>query len=190
MSDASTGGECADLIQATLVAAVKDQRTVDEQRRSTAPLLDGMSFHESIRHDDDRGSVTEIFDPRWNWHPDPMVFSDSLTIRPGMVKGWGLHKLHEDRYFVLSGELELVLYDPRPDSMTYGKICKLYLSGNRPRLINVPKFVWHADRNIGTSDVVVLNFPTIQYDHSNPDKYRLPLDTDLIPYSFGNAKGW
>jgi len=180
----------AELLESTLAAAAQDQRTVDDQRRSTAPLLDGMSFHDSIRHDDDRGSVTEIFDPRWGWHGDPLVFSYAFTIRPGMVKGWGLHKLHEDRYFVLSGEMELVLFDPRPESSTHGKICKVYLSGSRPRLINVPKFVWHADRNIGTSDVVVLNFPTIQYDHSNPDKYRLPLDTDLIPYSFGNAKGW
>ena len=36
----------------------------------------------------------------------------------------------------------------------------------------------------------MVNYPTIQYDHSNPDKYRLPLDTDLIPFSFDGAKGW
>jgi len=182
--------ENGDLLRNTLEAAVQDQRTVDEQRRITAPLLEGMTFYDSIRHDDERGSVTEVFDARWNWHPDPLVFSYIFTIRPGMVKGWGLHKQHEDRYFVVSGELELVLYDPRPDSRTCGRICKVYLSGSRPRLVNVPKFVWHADRNIGSTDVTVVNFPTIQYDHSNPDKYRLPLDTDLIPYSFGNAKGW
>lgn len=179
-----------DLLSVTLEAAQQDQRTVDNNRRSTTPLLDGMSFYETIRHNDDRGSVTEIYDPRWNWHPDPMVFSYMFTIRPGAVKGWGLHKQHEDRYFVLSGELELVLYDPRPDSSTYKKICKIYLSGNQPKLINVPKFVWHADHNIGTTELVVINFPTIQYDHSKPDKYRLPIDTDLIPYDFGNAKGW
>ncbi len=178
------------LLDVTLDAAKQDQRTVDDNRRSVAPLLDGMSFYESIRHNDDRGSVTEIYDPRWNWHPDPLVFSYMFTIRPGMVKGWGLHKEHEDRYFVISGELELVLFDPRPESSTYNKICKVYLSGNQPRLVNVPKFVWHADHNIGNSELVVLNFPTIQYDHSKPDKYRLPLDTDLIPYDFGAAKGW
>ena len=32
--------------------------------------------------------------------------------------------------------------------------------------------------------------PTRPYDHANPDKYRLPIDTPLIPYSFGDAKGW
>jgi dTDP-4-dehydrorhamnose 3,5-epimerase len=32
--------------------------------------------------------------------------------------------------------------------------------------------------------------PTIQYAHSNPDKYRLPLYTARIPYPFENARGW
>jgi dTDP-4-dehydrorhamnose 3,5-epimerase len=35
-----------------------------------------------------------------------------------------------------------------------------------------------------------VNFPTIPYDHADPDKYRLPIDTTLIPFSFGSAHGW
>jgi dTDP-4-dehydrorhamnose 3,5-epimerase len=178
------------ILEETLAASVQDQRTVDAERQSIAPLLDGMSFYDSIRHDDERGSVTELYDPRWGWHSEPLVFSYMFTVRPGTVKGWGLHKLHEDRYFVIKGEIELVLYDPRPESSTCGKICKVYLSAARPRLINVPRNVWHADRNIGVDDAMVVNFPTIQYDHTKPDKYRLPLDTDLIPHDFGSATGW
>ena len=177
------------LLDITLAAAVQDQQTVDDKQKNLAPLLDGMSFRESVRHDDARGSVTELYDPRWGWHPDPVVFSYAFTVRPGMIKGWGLHKLHEDRYFVLSGEVELVVYDPRPESSTCGKVCRVYLSGSRPGLINIPRFVWHADRNIGTVDALVINFPTMQYDHARPDKYRLPVDTDLIPFKFG-GDGW
>jgi dTDP-4-dehydrorhamnose 3,5-epimerase len=40
------------------------------------------------------------------------------------------------------------------------------------------------------SNAVLINFPTMPYDHANPDKYRLPLDTKLIPHSFGDTKGW
>ena len=36
----------------------------------------------------------------------------------------------------------------------------------------------------GMTDVVALNFPTLAYDHANPDKYRLPVDSDLIPHKF------
>lgn len=178
------------ILDITLAAAARDLRTTDEARKEIVPLLDGMSFHESTRISDDRGSLVEMIDPRSGWHPDPIVYAYSFTIRPGAVKGWALHKLHEDRYFVMSGVMEVVLYDPRPESSTYGKVCKVYLSGDRPRMVNVPKFVWHADHNVGDVDMVAVNFPTTPYDHANPDKYRLPIDTDLIPYDFGDAKGW
>lgn len=178
------------MLDMTLRHAKRDTQTVDSAGKHVDGLLDGMTFREVIRHRDARGSVLELFDPRWEWHPDPLVFAYMFTIRPGVAKGWGLHKDHEDRYFVVAGEMEVVLYDPRPDSSTYKRILRVVLSADRPRLMNVPKNVWHADHNLGSADVLVVNFPTIQYDHTNPDKYRLPLHTDLIPFQFGEVTGW
>ena len=174
----------------TLQEALADRQTVSSDGKSVKQLADGVTFRDAVTHFDDRGSVVEMFDPRWHWHPDPLVYVYCFTIRPGMVKGWGLHKKHEDRYFILQGTMEIVLYDIRSDSPTYKQVSKVTLSENRRRLMNVPAFVWHSDHNIGSGDVVVVNFPTTPYDHENPDKFRLPLDTDLIPYSFGDAKGW
>jgi dTDP-4-dehydrorhamnose 3,5-epimerase len=37
---------------------------------------------------------------------------------------------------------------------------------------------------------VAVNFPTTPYDHGNPDKYRLPIDTPLIPYKISARHGW
>jgi dTDP-4-dehydrorhamnose 3,5-epimerase len=169
---------------------IQDQQTVTPAGESTTRLPAGVMRRDAITHIDARGSVVELFDPRWQWHPDPLVFSYAFTIRPGIVKGWGMHKLHEDRYFILSGEMELVLYDERPDSPTHGLLSKIVLSEYRRGLLNIPAGVWHANKNIGNKDVVVVNFPTIQYDHSAPDKYRLPLDTDRIPYRFDHPLGW
>jgi dTDP-4-dehydrorhamnose 3,5-epimerase len=177
------------LLAATLAAARRDPQLARADGRPLHPLTEGVSIREQTTHADERGTVMELFDPRWNWHPDPLVFAYCFTIRPGMVKGWNLHLEHEDRYVILQGEMELVLFDPRPDSSTSGEICRIALSEYNRRLVNVPKGVWHADHNIGTKDVVVVNFPTTQYDHANPDKYRLPIDTDLIPYRFTNARG-
>ena len=126
----------------------------------------------------------ELFDPRWEWHPEPLVFAYCFTLRPGTVKGWNLHKEHEDRYVLLQGEMELVLYDPRPDSPTTGEVCRIPLTPYRRCIVNIPRNVWHADHNIGASDVLAVNFPTMAYDHARPDKYRLPIDTDLIPHRF------
>ena len=168
----------------------KDTQTVTPEGESIDKLPSGVSFHDVITQVDERGSVCELYDPRWGWHKDPLVFVYSFTIRPGMTKGWAIHRKHEDRYFILLGELELVLYDERDDSPTRGLVSKIVLSEYRRRLMNIPAGVWHAERNLGSKDVVVVNFPTIQYDHSDPDKYRLPLDNDTIPYKFENPRGW
>lgn len=172
-----------------MVEIRQDQETVTPTGESLAKLPDGVTFHDVITQVDERGAVCEMFDVRWGWHNEPLVFSYVFTIRPGMIKGWGLHKKHEDRYFIMFGELEVVLYDERPESPTYGLVSKIFLSEYRRRLMNIPSGIWHADRNIGSKDVAVVNFPTIPYDHANPDKYRLPLDTDLIPYKFENPRG-
>jgi dTDP-4-dehydrorhamnose 3,5-epimerase len=168
----------------------QDAQTVTPQGERLDKLPAGVAFHDVHTHSDERGSVVELYDPRWGWHPDPLVFSYSFTIRPGMIKGWGIHRKHEDRYFILFGEMEVVLYDDRPDSPTRGLVAKVVMSEYRRRLMNIPAGVWHADRNIGSKDVVVVNFPTIQYDHASPDKYRLPLNDDYIPYKFDNPQGW
>jgi len=43
----------------------------------------GVSFYDLPIQIDERGSVRELFDLRWNWHPDPLVFVYCFTIRAG-----------------------------------------------------------------------------------------------------------
>jgi len=169
---------------------VRDTQTVTPQGERVQPLPAGVRLRESRTHTDRRGTVVELFDPRWGWTEDPLVYSYCFTIRPGMIKGWGLHERHEDRYFILFGEMEAVLYDERHDSPTRGLVATVVLSEHRRCLMNIPAGVWHASRNIGTRDVVVVNFPTKPYDHANPDKYRLPLNDERIPYRFDDPRGW
>jgi dTDP-4-dehydrorhamnose 3,5-epimerase len=180
----------ASLLEQTLAAAVKDRQTVTPEGKSVDSLVEGVTFRDVSTYSDARGSVAELFDLRWEWHRDPLVFAYSFTIRPGYAKGWNLHKLHEDRYCLIEGEMDLILYDVRPDSPTRGLVSRIVLSEHHRRLVNVPKFVWHVDVNIGTRDCRVINFPTTAYDHADPDKYRLPLDTPLIPYSLTGYRGW
>ena len=171
-------------------AARRDRQMVTSQGEPVQRMTHGVSFRPVTTHADARGNLFEMFDPRWNWHPEPFAFAYCFTLRPNVVKGWNIHREHEDRYFVLQGEMKLVLYDTRPGSPTFGEICEIVLSEFNRGIVNVPKDVWHADQNIGGKDVFAVNFPTKAYDHANPDKYRLPIDTPLIPYSFPGAIGW
>lgn len=178
------------LYEKTLVAAKSDGAKVAASGESLAPIPYGSVSYQSKTHVDDRGSVTELYDARWGFHDAPVEFAYTYTIRTGRAKGWGLHKLHEDRYFLLSGRMEIVCYDVREDSPTYGQISKITLSEENPRIVTIPTFVWHANLNIGESEVRVINFPTMPYDHANPDKLRLPLNTDVIPYRITGVEGW
>lgn len=169
----------------------RDVQTVTSDGRRIAALPEGMVVRDLVTHTDDRGTVCELYDPRWGVNPDALVFAYQFTIRPGQAKGWGIHREHEDRYAFLDGELELVFFDARDDSATAGQESRLVLTELHRKLITIPRGVWHAERNIGGSDVRVINFPTIMYDHSNPDKYRLPLDTDELPVQLGREwHGW
>jgi dTDP-4-dehydrorhamnose 3,5-epimerase len=173
-----------------IITGTKDPQTVTGAGASLSQLPHGVKLRDMPTQVDERGTLFEMYDPRWGWHDAPLVYAYAVTIRPGIVKGWAMHKLHEDRYFLMFGDMEVVLYDDRPDSPTYRLLSKVVLSELRRQLLSIPTGIWHADHNIGTKDVVLCNFPTLPYDHENPDKYRLPLDTDLIPYKFDNPRGW
>jgi dTDP-4-dehydrorhamnose 3,5-epimerase len=37
---------------------------------------------------------------------------------------------------------------------------------------------------------MLINMPSQAYNHANPDKYRLPINNDYIPYKFETNPGW
>ena len=174
----------------TVRGHIRDRQTVSPAGTPVDRLPVGVTLRDVPTHPDDRGTVFELFDPRWQWHPEPLVFAYCCPIRPGVVKGWGMHRRHEDRYCMMFGEMEVIFFDDREGVETRGEVSSVVLSEHHRRMMNIPAGVWHALRNIGQRDAVFANFPTIPYDHANPDKYRLPLDTDQIPYKFESKLGW
>lgn len=180
----------ASLLEKTLSAAIRDMPSVDPGSRPLARLPDGMREQRKPLHMDERGELTEILSRHHGFDDHPIEDAYLWTVRPGFVKGWALHKLHEDRYFLVTGEAMLVLYDVRPESSTCGQVFTVPMTERDRRLISIPANVWHADANFGTCDAICLNFPTRAYDAENPDKYRLPIDTPLIPYDFSGMRGW
>ena len=110
------------------VPPLRDIQTVEPSGRRLDRLPHGMVVRELVTHTDERGTICELYDPRWGVTPDEMVFAYQFTIRPGMAKGWGMHREHEDRYAFLDGELELAFYDARESSPTFGEQSRLFLS--------------------------------------------------------------
>lgn len=168
-----------------------DRPTVGPDGEQLGALPDGVRVRDLITHTDDRGTLFELYDPAWGFHDAPLVYSYVATMRPGVTKGWALHERHDDRYTLLYGALEVVLYDVRPASPTFALVATVVLAEHRRQLLCIPAGVWHADRNIGDREAVIVNFPTSPYDKQQPDKQRLPLDTPEIPHRFPpGTVGW
>jgi dTDP-4-dehydrorhamnose 3,5-epimerase len=162
----------------------RDVQTVTPAGERVDELLDGVRIRPAVTHLDSRGSVCEIYNPAWGFTEEPLVYVYQTTIRPGQVKGWILHLEQDDRLFFSFGDAKVVLYDARSDSPTFESLSILYFGESNRALLRIPRGVYHAIQNVGRSDLVFVNTPTRPYCHEEPDKYRLPLDTDRIPYRF------
>ena len=84
----------------------------------------------------------------------------------------------------------MVLYDIRPESSNFGLVNEIYRSDLDRNVMVIPAYVFHAHQNIGITDALFVSMPTRAYQHADPDVYRLPINTDQIPYTFDNRMGW
>ena len=170
--------------------AVKDQPTVTRDGKSLGRRIAGLLIRPAITQQDRRGELVEVFNPAWKILPAPMVYAYQATVRPGQIKGWVVHRKQADRIFTSLGSQRWVFFDDRKGSRTRGRL-NHFTFGERSRvLIAVPPGVWHAVQNVGTTDALFFNLPTQPYRHNDPDKYRLPLKNDLIPFDFTDEMNW
>ncbi|ENO11859.1 dTDP-4-dehydrorhamnose 3,5-epimerase-like enzyme [Thermoplasmatales archaeon SCGC AB-539-C06] len=106
------------------------------------------------------------------------------TAYPGVVKAWHYHKIQTDNFTCIRGMMKVALYDARKDSPTYGEINEFFIGEKKPMLITVPPLVYHGFKAIGTKTAYFLSVPTEAYNYKKPDEYRLPPDSDEIPYDW------
>jgi dTDP-4-dehydrorhamnose 3,5-epimerase len=162
-----------------------DEATVDGDGRRLATGIDGVRLRMlGPLQADHRGSLLEVLDTRQDFWDEPIVYAYRISVRPGRIKGWGMHMLQSDRYLTVSGRLRVVLYDGRTTSPTHGRFAEFQFTDETPGLLLIPPGVWHADQNTGDRDAVLMNFPTRAYDHKNPDKYRIDAWSGEIPFDW------
>lgn len=135
---------------------------------------------------DSRGRLTEIL------RCDDAIFKGFgqvylTTVYPGVVKGWHYHKKQVDNFVCVSGMIKLVLYDNRKSSPTYKTIEEFFIGIHNPILIQIPPDVYHGFKAIGLEEALVINMPTLPYNHNKPDEYRLDPHTRKIPYDWNRV---
>lgn len=163
--------------------AERDGVTVDQAGRRVSSGIAGVVYERLTPQVDHRGSLVEGVNFEHPFWDEPVVYSYCFTVRPGRVKGWGMHRLQANRYFLCAGQIRVVLHDGRRRSPTFGAFSEFFITEASPALLLIPPGVWHGDQNWGERDAVVMNFPTRPFDREHPDKYRLdphsgPIDFD------------
>jgi dTDP-4-dehydrorhamnose 3,5-epimerase len=59
--------------------------------------IEGVEVNKLFPHNDHRGSLTEVISEASRFWREPIVHAYLFTVRPGRIKGWGMHKRQADR---------------------------------------------------------------------------------------------
>jgi len=126
--------------------------------------------------------LTELYRPEWHGVFERGEQIEHLyTVKApsgGTRKEWYFHEHSLDRYMLLSGALDVGLYDGRKDSETFGEFEIVSLEepgGNSPNSIRIPPFVWHS-LVWKSSHGMFLNAKLPGYSPNLPDKFRVQLE--------------
>jgi dTDP-4-dehydrorhamnose 3,5-epimerase len=183
MSRASTKLEAAS--PDVTLGASKDSVSITSDWNSLAEPIEGVRIREVKNVLKGNGDVLcEIF--RRDWLLDEGVVDQVFqsVMNPGSISAWHVHVHTTDRLFVSHGTLRIVLYDAREGSESYQRVSEHRFGALRPALLVIPPGVWHGVQNISSEPALLLNLVDSAYCYDDPDHWRLPLDTDKIPYRF------
>jgi len=146
-------------------------------------MIDGVQLKPLRIIPDERGHLMEIL------RRDDPIFEKfgqvyMTTTYPGVIKAWHYHKKQSDNVTVVKGMLKIVLFDDREGSPTRGEVNEFFVGDHNPILVHIPKGVYHGWKCIGQEEAFVVNCVTESYNYEDPDEYRLPYDSEKVPYDW------
>jgi dTDP-4-dehydrorhamnose 3,5-epimerase len=168
--------------------AVRDSQSITADWTPTrqSPIT-GVIVREVRSVPKENGRLTEIYRSDWNLDDLGVAQVFQVTLEPGGISAWHTHAATTDRLFVTHGLIRIVLFDSRPDSPTVGRINEFRFGEHRPALVLVPPAVFHGIANLSAGPASVLNLVDQAYRYEDPDHWRLPPDSERIPYCIAHG---
>jgi dTDP-4-dehydrorhamnose 3,5-epimerase len=146
-------------------------------------MIEGVVTKQLKQVTDERGWLIEILRNDWE-HFQKFGQVYITAAYPQVVKAWHMHKKQTDNIACVKGMIKLVLYDGREKSKTKNEINEFVIGERNLLLVKIPPGIWHGFKTITEENALVLNVPTELYNYNQPDEYRLPPNTDKIPYDW------
>lgn len=115
---------------------------------------------------DDRGWSVEIL--KRNEIKQDIRYVYLMTSKPGAIRGNHYHKRRAEWLCVLHGKAKFIIVDNKT-----GKKTQFTVSGDKPRLVDMPTNVTHTIKNIGKEQLYILEITNMEYSKKNHDTFRL-----------------
>jgi len=155
-----------------------------------AKLIDGVLLEQLVIHPDDRGYFEEVFRVGKGL-ASSLVAAKELQVSAalsysGTIKALHYHMRQTDLWTPAIGLLQVVLYDLRVGSKTFGQTNTIYSGALRPLQILIPPGVGHGYKVVGP-DAALLVYATDRfYDPS--DEGRIAWNDPDINYDWDTQK--
>ncbi|HVH31957.1 MAG TPA: dTDP-4-dehydrorhamnose 3,5-epimerase family protein [bacterium] len=149
-------------------------------------MIDGVLVHPLRQIPDERGKIMHMLrrdDPHFVQFGE-IYFS---VVFPNVVKGWHLHRRMTLNYAVVSGMIELVLYDDRDGSPTRQQFMQISMGETNYVLVKIPPGIWNGFKGLGGTPSIVANCATEPHDPN--EIVRMDPFTSKIPYDWAVRHG-
>jgi dTDP-4-dehydrorhamnose 3,5-epimerase len=120
-----------------------DSITSMEADQRAESLPQGVSLRPLHGHQDERGSLTELFRASWDTGIHAVQWN-YVESEGSVLRGVHLHLKHSDCLILLSGHATIGLRDLRRDSSTPGLTALIELLGSDRRALTIPPGVAHG----------------------------------------------
>jgi len=103
-------------------------------------------------------------------------------INPDIVKGWKKHLKLTQHFAVPIGNIDLVMYDARKDSLTKDMIQKVSIGIDSYQLVRIPPMVCYSFKSKGNQGALIANCTDLPYDAE--EVINIELGDESIPYGW------
>jgi dTDP-4-dehydrorhamnose 3,5-epimerase len=119
-------------------------------------MINGVAVKKITKHPDERGYFLEIIRSTDGFFAEGFAQLSHSHMIDGVVKAWHIHKSQIDWWYVVSGNIKAVLYDPRIDSSTYKQINEFSLGvDSDPMVLKIPAGIAHGLKVLkGPADLI------------------------------------
>jgi dTDP-4-dehydrorhamnose 3,5-epimerase len=165
----------------------KDTQNMTRDWERVGATIDGVALKRTRNIVTANSITTELFRSDWSETGHGFGHAIHVALNAGAITAWHWHEIQTDGVFVVSGRMLACLYDRREQSKTHGVSMILRLDACDPQLLLIPPGVVHGFKAL-ISPVSFVNLISHPYVYEDPDEWRLPVSTDLIPIDIVNAQ--